>query len=329
MIRRVFVTGILGLIASIGFSQNFDKTTLDDYFTALEKTHKFMGSVAISKNGSLIYTRSIGWANIGNHMQASAGSTYRIGSISKTFTSVLVFKAVEQNKVYLDQTIESFFPTFPTAKKITINHLLRHRSGIHNFTDDRDYLTWNTQPRTEEEMINMIARGGSDFEPGSRAAYSNSNYVLLTFILEKIFNKPYSQLLTEYITQPLGLKNTYFGSTSHPKKSEAKSYRYINQWEIEPETDLSIPQGAGSIISTPADIIQFGEALFAGKIISPENVARMQVIQEGYGIWACLNFHFMREELLGTLVVSMASPPCGAISPTIKYRLLLPVMGTT
>src|SRR5690606_9235464 len=120
-----------------------------------------------------------------------------------------------------------------------------HRSGIRNFTEDEKYLTWHTQPKTEAEMTAIIAEGGSVFEPGSRTAYSNSNYALLTYILEKAFQKPYAQLLKEYIATPTGLENTYLGGKINPKNNECKSYRYDGEWKPESETDISIPLGAG------------------------------------------------------------------------------------
>ena len=119
-------------------------------------------------------------------------------------------KAVEAGKLSLDETIESYFPTIPNADKITIKHLLGHRSGIHNFTNDKSYLDWNTEAKSEKEMVEIIAKGGSDFEPGTKTVYSNSNFVLLSYILEKVENKSYASLLNGSITQPLELTNTYF-----------------------------------------------------------------------------------------------------------------------
>jgi D-alanyl-D-alanine carboxypeptidase len=177
--KKTVLTTILVLTLSlIGFAQsNFDKTKLDNYFNALEQNNKFMGSVAVSKNGEIIYTKSIGFADIENNLKATENSKYRIGSISKSFTTVLVLKAIEQKKLDLNQSIDKWFPTIKNAKQITVKHLLSHRSGIHNFTNDKDYLTYNTQRKTEEEMVEIIAKGGSDFQPDSKAEYSNSNFV--------------------------------------------------------------------------------------------------------------------------------------------------------
>jgi D-alanyl-D-alanine carboxypeptidase len=274
----------IGLISQLGFSQNIDKQKLDAYFSQLESNNKFMGSVAVSQNGTLLYTKSIGYTDVEKGIKSNADSKFRIGSISKMFTSTLVLKATEENKLKLDQTIEKYFPTLKNANKITITHLLSHRSGIHNFTNDETYLDWNTKSKTRDEMVNLIIKGGSDFEPDSVSKYSNSNFVLLTVILEKVYNKTYPELLEKKIIQPLGLKNTYFGGIIDPKKNEANSYDFSSSWKKETETDMSIPLGAGGIVSNPSDLTKFSEALFSGKLISAKSLELMKTIKEKYGL---------------------------------------------
>lgn len=284
MKRKLFAILTLVLLSQIGFTQDFDRTKLDNYFDALEANNKFMGSVAVSQNGKIIYSKTIGFSDFEKSIKANENSKYRIGSISKTFTTVLVFKGVEMNKINLNQTIDKYFPNIKNANKITVSHLLYHRSGIHNFTDDKDYLTWNTNAKTEIEMLEIIAKAGSDFEPNSKAAYSNSNYVLLTFILEKTFNKSYADLLTEHITKPIGLENTYLGGKINLNNNECNSYRFIGNWKLEPETDISIPLGAGGIVSTTGDLVKFSDALFNGKLIGNESLDKMKTIKENYGM---------------------------------------------
>lgn len=284
MKKTIFTTALLLILSQIGFSQNLDKTKLDNYFNTLEQNNKFMGSVAVSKNGEIIYTKSIGFADVENNVKATKNSKYRIGSISKSFTTVLILKAVEQKKLDLNQTIDKWFPTIKNAKKITVKHLLSHRSGIHNFTDDKDYLTWNTQPKTEKEMIEIISKGGSDFNPDSKAEYSNSNFVLLTYILEKTFAKSYSDLLQEFIVKPIGLANTYVFGKINPSNYECKSYSFSGSWKPETETDFTVPLGAGAIISTPSDLTKFADALFSGRLLTNESLEIMKTIKDGYGI---------------------------------------------
>lgn len=105
------------------------------------------------------------------------------------------------------------------------------------------YLTWNTQAKTEAEMIALITEGGIDFEPNARSAYSNSNFVLLTFILENCFGKPYPALVDSLIAEPAGLHNTYMGGKINTGDHEALSYQYSGKWDLSDETDSSIPSG--------------------------------------------------------------------------------------
>lgn len=282
--NKVLLTSLLFLsISTVGFSQNFDKVKLDNYFKALEKNNKFMGSVAVSKNGKLIYSKSIGYADLENKIKATEKTKYRIGSITKSFTAILILKAIENKKLDINETIDKWFPTITNSKKITIKQLLTHRSGIHNFTNNVDYLQWNTQSKTEKEMIEIIKKGGSDVQPSTRAAYSNSNFVLLTFILERIFNTSYSELVQTYIVKPIRLTNTYVFGKINTANNESKSYNYLGFWKEESETNFTVPLGAGAITSTPTDLIKFANALFNGQLLSPESLKIMKTIKEGYG----------------------------------------------
>ena len=285
MKKAILTTALLLTISQIGLTQtNFDKNKLNNYFNVLEENNKFMGSVAVSKNGEIIYTKTIGLADVENNKKATENSKYRIGSISKSFTAVLILKAVEEKKLSLNQPIDNWYPKIKNAKKITIEHLLRHRSGIYNFTNDKDYLTWNTQPKTEKEMVEIITKGGSDFNPDSKAEYSNSNFVLLTYILEKTFKKSYSDLLQEFIIKPIGLTNTYVFGKINPNNNECKSYRFVGSWKAENETDFTVPLGAGALTSTPTDLTKFADALFNGKLLTNESLEIMKTIKDGYGL---------------------------------------------
>ncbi|HLV92235.1 MAG TPA: serine hydrolase domain-containing protein [Aequorivita sp.] len=285
MIKTILTTVLFFTLVQFGFAQtDFDKAKLDSYFETLETNNKFMGSVAVSKNGEIMYARSIGYVDVDNKVKSTVETKYRIGSISKSFTALLALKAVEENKLDLDQTISKWFPTITNAEKITVKQLLNHRSGIHNFTNNPDYLTWNTQPKTEKEMVEIIQKSGSDFEPDSKAEYSNSNFVLLTYILEKVFSKSYSELLQEHIVKPIGLTNTYVFGKINPRNNESKSYKFLGSWKEETETDYTIPLGAGAITSTASDLTKFSDALFGGQLLTSESLELMKTIQDGYGV---------------------------------------------
>lgn len=281
--KKLLLIFLITLFTATSFAQKFDKEKLDLYFQTLENNNKFMGSVALSENGKTIYTKTIGFSDVESKTKPNETTKYRIGSISKSFTSAMILKAREENKLSLATTIDQYFPLIKNSNKITISNLLNHRSGIHSFTTNEDYLSWNTKKKSEEELLKIIEDGGSDFEPNSKADYSNSNYVLLSFILEEIYKKPYSEILQEKIIKPISLKNTYAGGKINLKNNEAHSYTFENHWIKETETDLSIPLGAGAIVSTPSDLLQFTNALFNGKIISEKNLKLMETIKDDYG----------------------------------------------
>lgn len=285
MIKTITLTIVLSIVASFSFSQKgTDKNKLDAYFDKLADNNKFMGSVAVSKNGTIIYTKAVGYIDLDSNQKANTNSKYRIGSITKTFTAVLIMKAVEENKLKLDQKLADYFPGIKNAEKITISQLLYHRSGIHNFTNDESYLSWNTTAHTAAEMVEIITRGGSDFEPDSKGEYSNSNFILLTYILEKTYKQPYSKILQDKITKPLELKSTYFGNKINPALNECYSYTFDEKWVKETETDISIPMGAGGIVSTPTDLVLFSDVLFNGKLLTAKSLEQMETFKDQYGM---------------------------------------------
>jgi CubicO group peptidase (beta-lactamase class C family) len=255
---------------------------LDEYFNTLEKNNKFMGSVAIAKEGKLIYKKSIGFGKVKEKSSLNENSKFRIGSISKTLTATLVMMAIEQGKLSLDDKLSKFYPSINNAKEITVLHLLSHQSGIHNFTNDPDYLSWHEKAQSRKEMVNLIKEKGSDFKPGEKSEYSNSNYVLLSYILEDINNSTFENLVKKYISEPLNLKHTYFGGEL--QSNECLSYSFKGEWEQEPSTHLSVPMGAGSIISNPIDLVKFSNALFTGKLVNNKSLEEMQKLRGRYGL---------------------------------------------
>lgn len=284
MRKKISIGLLFGLLFGTTLAQNLNTAKLDSLFQILETKDKYMGSIAVSENGKLLYTKSIGNDDIESNKHSTIATKYRIGSISKMFTSCLIFKAIEENKLSLNQTIDNYFPTIENAKKITIGNLLNHRSGIHNFTNDEYYLKYNTQAKSEKEMVEIITKEKNDFEPDSKADYSNSNYVLLSYILTKTYNKTYKEILNTKIIKPLGLKNTYFGGKTNIQDNECYSYSYTTKWKKETETDMSIPMGAGAIVSNPTDMVVFINNLFSNKIINEKSLEQMKTIKDNYGM---------------------------------------------
>ena len=287
----------LGLFAQI--PTNFKPEKMDSLFQNIEASNKAMGSFCLSHQGTTLYQRNFGFRNLKNQQRPDEQTQYRIGSISKTFTAVVILQLVQETKLELQTPIAEFFPKIPKAKQITIEDLLRHRSGIYNFTNDPNL---NQQDKlSQEELLNLISKNKSEFEPNSQEAYSNSNYVLLTWIAEKIENKPFAEILQTRIFGPCSLSRTQYASKVNPDLNQALSYLYESgTWAEAPQTDPSIALGAGAISSTPQDLNRFFLTLFQGRLLKPETLAQMQKPLKGAGLgMGLMPFPFHEHQAFG------------------------------
>jgi CubicO group peptidase (beta-lactamase class C family) len=259
---------------------------MDSFFSLLAEKNKAMGSIAISKNGQVVYSNAIGYAvlNEKEMVPSTINTRYRIGSITKMFTGVIIFRLAEEKKLSLDDKLDKYFPSVKNASKISIGQLLNHRSGIHNFTADSLYLSYNQHPKTQQQLVDIIAASPADLEPDSIASYSNSNYLLLGFIAEQVTKKTYSRLVKEMITDKIDLPDTYVGGQPNIKNRECYSYSFVNGWKQETVTDMSIPGAAGAIVSTSTGLVKFIDALFAGKLVSPASLEKMKTLRDRYGM---------------------------------------------
>lgn len=266
------------------FAQDFNRAKMDKLFSLIESKQKGMGSISIFENGKETYQNSFGYASIEENVKATNKTKYRIGSISKTFTAAIIMSLIENGKLSLTTPLADFFLKIKNSSNITIAHLLEHRSGIFNFTSSKDYPSWMEQPISKEELVKKIVANGSSFEPNEKFEYSNSNYVLLSFIAEKIENKEFEEIIKETICKPCSLVNTYYGSDIIVKNNEAKSYINTSDWKLATETDMSVTVGAGAIVSNPTELNQFLNCLFNYKIVSEQAVNSMIKIEDGYGM---------------------------------------------
>jgi CubicO group peptidase (beta-lactamase class C family) len=244
-----------------------------------------MGNLAISKDGQTIYNKSVGYQNItdnGNTL-ITENSKFRIGSITKTFTAAMVFQLVDEGKLKLDYKLSKYFPQISGSENITIANMLDHSSGLFNIAADEDF---NEQVETTRaQMLTMMSKHKPDFKAGSKNDYCNTNYVLLGYILEDIEKATYSEVLNKRIVEKLGLKNTYFGSEINILNSECYSYYYESDSSLHQANQaiLTIPGGAGGIVSNPSDLLVFINALFNGKLMSDKSFEIMTTIKDEYG----------------------------------------------
>ncbi len=286
------------ICVSIVGAQEFDVQKMDSLFEAVEENNKGMGSFAIHKNGKPVYTKGIGYADVSKDIKADARTKYRIGSISKTFTAAMILQMVEEGKLSPDTKLSEFYPTLPNAEKISIEDMLRHQSGLFNFTNEDAYLDYMEEPKSKEELLAIFKAHKPSFQPGEKNEYSNTNYVLLSFILQDVENDSYAGVLKKRIIEPLGLNDTYYGGKINSNNSEAYSYQKKKDWKPATETDMSIPMGAGAIVSTPSDLNSFYTALFEGKVLQQETFEQMKTFKNGYGM-GLFNFPFNDKTLYG------------------------------
>jgi CubicO group peptidase (beta-lactamase class C family) len=262
-------------------------TRIDSLLSALDANNKAMASVTITKNGVIEYSRAIGFVdNSGNKsINSDAETRYRIGSISKMFTTVMILQLVEEKKLNLNTPLSKFYKKIPNSNSITIADLLNHHSGLYNFTNSEDYPKWMTEFRSKKQLLELFIEQKPAFPPHEKGEYSNTNFVLLGFIIEDVTGKSYEENLSARITLRIGLKNTKYGGKINHAANEASSFEFNDEkWVMLPETDMSIPGGAGAVISTTPDLTFFITALFNGKLITESSLKQMTTITDGFGL---------------------------------------------
>ncbi len=257
---------------------------LDDLIKTFEKKDKAMGSIVIFKNGEPMYHNNFGYA-VYPEIKPDSLTQYRIGSISKTFTAVVILQMMEEGKLKLDEPLSRFFPEWPKAAEITIEQLLRHQSGIENFAKSRRSEYRNLNPQTNKEIDAVFENSKPDFKPGSKAEYNNANYVALSLIAERIDSASFVRLIAHRITIPLKLNRTVYGQKVNSENNEAYAYKKQGgKWVQMREGDLESLKGAGAIVSTPMDLCWFYSALFDGKLIEKESLNEMMTMKKGFGL---------------------------------------------
>ena len=278
------ITALVCAVVCTACGQKTVEKKLDAYFNALDG--HFMGSIVVQQDGKTIYQRSMGWADLENQIPAIAETQYRIGSVSKTFTAVLVMKAAAEGRLSLSDSIAKYFPDakIPNAEQITIDQLLQHRSGLVDITNDKpyEYYTYFTTPQTRQQILERVAAAGTNFQPDSEYRYCNTGYNLLGYILEDVWGKPYAEIINDQIVSLLDLRHTCYSEAIDPQRGDARSYTLLDYWQVQPETDASVAIGAGALASTPTDLARFGEAL-VGDVFGDNIFEQMKQVKDAYG----------------------------------------------
>jgi len=243
-----------------------------------------MGSIAIREKNNVVFEKAYGYSDVAAKAKATPVTKYKIGSITNIFTSAIIFQLIEEKKLTLDTKLSQFQPQIKNSDKISIAALLNHKSGIPDYTKDNDFADLSGQAQTKKKMIDRIAAYSPLFEPDTKADFSNTNYLLLGYIIEEVTGQPYKGNVLLRIIKKAGLKNTYYFTKVNPQKKEAYSYIFEEgQWVKADEWHESVAGAAGGLQSTPSDLTQFIKALFGGSIISKPSLDEMTNMDMGYG----------------------------------------------
>ncbi len=252
----------------------------DSLISRVEHYQRGMGAVSVFRNGVEIYHRSYG---DGSLAKANDSSTlFRIGSVSKTFTAAIIFKLIEEGRLQLDDPLENWFPLVGNARLITVRHLLGHRSGLYNLTNDGTYKSWKGVPITRGELHSKLLMYPAVFMPDDKTEYSNTNYLLLGWIAEDASGERFEDLLRRIIAKPAMLRNTF--SVTDSTMNIPASYRMYHRWEVMDATHESVALGAGALVSTSSDLNRFMFALFSGKIVTDASLKLMMTATDGIGL---------------------------------------------
>lgn len=258
----------LALFPTENFSPTLQQNLSDALTLAQTKTHAsaITAAVAVPGMGFWTATRTLEPA-------AVPPPLFYWGSAGKTFTAVLILQLVEEGKLTLNSPIATWFPNYPNAKVITIDHLLTHTSGIFSFDQD---LKHRRQPgyKNPATLVAAAQKHGNAFCPGEAWSYSNTGYVMLGLIIEKIDAHSYAEAVDARILRPLGLKHTRaLRSTSGI--DDIAPARPENAGEIEAGFSFATPFGAGCIAATAEDMVRFWQGLLGDRLLKRATLEKM------------------------------------------------------
>lgn len=246
---------------------------VQSYVTAKQ----FMGAVLVAKGEKVLLSKGYGSANLEWDVPNSPTTKFRLGSVTKQFTAACILLLGERGKLELDDPVKKYMPDAPAAwDKITIFNLLTHTSGIPSFTSFPDYRSTEAIHTTPEKLVARFRDKPLDFQPGEKWSYSNSGYVLLGYLIEKISGQSYADFVQQNIFQPLGMKDSGYDSNSSVIARRASGYAPSPHGPVNAGyIDMSIPLSAGGLYSTTDDLLRWEQGLFGGKLLTPASLEKM------------------------------------------------------
>ena len=276
---RLFIISTLIVISVLGCdiiaTEQDAASRIEKLMTDYERDERFSGAVLAAEGDSLIFEGAFGLANREWKVPNTLDTRFRIASISKPFTQILVLQQVENGNLKLDDVIADHIPEYsgPGADVITVEQLLTHRSGIVGERAVRDLDDIERHYYTKERLLEHIAGYDLWFDPGSRWGYSNFGYSVLAVILERASGQNYANLLKTRICEPAGMKDTVVDMTIEIIERRAAGYHFIPNEHIVNATllEMSFVFGAGQIMSTVRDLYRWNRALMDGVFLNEEH----------------------------------------------------------
>jgi CubicO group peptidase (beta-lactamase class C family) len=286
MLHRIAIALIL-ITVCVAQDKPQSKTVerMEQVIQSYVPTKQFMGSVLVAQNGKVLLDKGYGFANLEWQVPNTPTTRFRLGSITKQFTAASILLLEERGKLKVEDSVKKYMPDAPAAwDKITIFHLLTHTSGIPSFTSFPDYESKEAQTMTPQQLVDWFHDKPLEFEPGTKWNYSNSGYVLLGYLIERISGQSYADFVQQNIFTPLGMKDSGYDSNSALIAHRASGYsRGENGLVNAGFVNMTIPLSAGALYSTTEDLLRWEEGLFGGKLLKPESLAKMTTpFKEGY-----------------------------------------------
>lgn len=250
---------------------------IDSLFRATYPADGPGAAVIVARDGRVLMRRAYGMGDVELGVPLRPEHVFRTGSITKQFTAVAALMLVDEGRLSLDDEITEFFPGYPThGRSITVEHLLTHTSGIRSYTS---MPAWRPTLRNEvapTELIAIFRDEPMDFAPGQDWLYNNSGYALLGAIIEKVSGQGYADFLRARIFEPLGMRDTHVETQTAIIPGRVRGYSMGQGRTISNSAYLSLshPYAAGAIASTVDDLLRWGQAVAAGRMLRPETWRR-------------------------------------------------------
>jgi CubicO group peptidase (beta-lactamase class C family) len=278
-----------------------DADNLANMIRGYADSHAFNGAILVQQDGKVIYQQSFGIADRAFDIPIRNDTRFRIASVTKIFTAVLVLQLLEQGKIDLDRSIRTYLPTYKgeAGDKATIRTLLNHTSGMKNFdaeikSDDdglRNGVPHYQLPFDSDQLVHQFCSGKLRNEPGKVFDYNNGEYIILGKIIEKISGNPYERVLQERILSPLRMADTGMANHRDIVKNLTKTYMTKKEGKAV-FNDIPIYFenwfASGSMYSTVSDLLTFATTLFGTKLIMPQSLEQMLrpgLNEYGYSVW--------------------------------------------